>query len=76
MVVQKKWHRDRNEIVFLTTDFDAHVQTHFSMAVVFEGIDETIRGKHPVVVLDTMASEVESVLIATEAECRTIGLIT
>jgi hypothetical protein len=75
MVVQKKWHRDRNEIVFMTTNYNIRANTEFSIAVAFENIDGAIRGKNPVGQLNAMAGEVERVLVATEAECRRIRLI-
>jgi hypothetical protein len=74
-VIQKKWHRDRNEIVFMTSDYGGQFETEFRIAVAFNEIDQTIRAKHPVGVLNTMAGEVERVLMAAEAECRRIGLI-
>jgi len=74
-----KWNRDKNEIVFLAirpgseiAGYDANV----SYTVALDDIDEIIEGQHPVAVLNAMAGEVERILMATEAECRRIGLIT
>lgn len=74
-VVHKMWKRDSNEIEFFTTDVDCRLETEFKLTVSFDDIHETVRGKHPVGVLDAMAGEVERVLMCTEAECRRIGLI-
>ena len=74
-VIQKKWHRDRNEIVFCTTSENVRLQAECRVAVAFDDIDQTIRGKHPVGVLNAMAGEVEHVLVCAEAECRRIGLL-
>jgi hypothetical protein len=74
-----KWDRDKNEIVFLAIGPDSEIagyDANVSYTVAFDDIDDLIKGQHPVAVLNAMASEVERILRATEAECRRIGLIT
>jgi hypothetical protein len=73
--VLKKWHRERHDIVFANSaDPDVRYDANFAFTVAFDDIDETIRGKNPVSVLNAMAGEVERVLVGTEVECRRIGL--
>jgi hypothetical protein len=71
------WDREKNEIEFLRTRATNKVQYNIDIAftVALDNVSDVVRGQHPVAVLRTMAGVVESVLMATEAECRRIGLI-
>lgn len=51
------------------------LQFNVAFTVAFDDVDEVIRGQNPVGVLRTMTGEVERILVATERECRRIGLI-
>lgn len=48
---------------------------HFAFEVGFDNVNEMVRGRNPVKTLNSMADEVESIVKATESECRQIGLI-
>ncbi len=73
-----KWDPDKHEIVFDRSDpmtivhFD--IDKNFKISVAIESID-VIRDEPAVGVLLDMASIVENILMATEAECRRMGLI-
>jgi hypothetical protein len=71
------WNSEKNEIVFLVVSGKANISynANITFSVALDGVDQVIRGQHPVTVLRTMTGEVERVLMATEAECRRIGLI-
>jgi hypothetical protein len=71
------WLRDKNQIVFLRTapETDISYNGNLSFSVALDDVDEVIRGQPPAATLRAMAGEVESVLMATEAECRRLGLI-
>jgi hypothetical protein len=71
------WDRTKNEIILFTTgpetenieyDFDVHI------FVTFDNI-EIVLGKPAVGVLYAFAGEVESILMALEAECRRLGFV-
>lgn len=66
-----------NEIVFLRVGLNAKVSYDVNVAfsVALDNVAGVVNGQHPVAALDAMRSEVESVLMATEAECRRIGLV-
>jgi len=76
-ILPPQWDREKNEIVFLSAGHGSQISydANVSYTVALDDIDEIIRGQHPVAVLNAMASEVERVLMTTEAECRRIGLI-
>lgn len=71
------WDRETHEIKLARIgpqgQFEEYLNTSF--AIVLDDVDDVIRGQQPVSVLNAMAGEVERVLMATEAECRRIGLI-
>lgn len=73
------WDREKNEITLARiTDpsgVDGQLNFNGTFAVALDDVDEVIRGQNPVAVLRTMVGEVERVLVATERECRRIGLI-
>jgi len=66
-----------NEIVFLRTGPDTKVSYDVAVAfsVALDDIADVVKGQHPVAALNAMASEIERILMATEAECRRIGLL-
>jgi hypothetical protein len=70
------WDSAKNEIIFAHSPvgipFDYNFQ--LSVAIAFDEID-TLRGQPAIAVLDTVSSEVERILMATEAECRRLGFI-
>ena len=73
-----KWDPEKHEIIFDRThpltdlQFDADSDLKFSVAV--EAI-EVVRSEPLIGILNNMALEVESILLATEAECRRVGFI-
>jgi hypothetical protein len=73
------WDSEKNEMIFARFP-DGAIQGNPNFNVTFgvalDDVDEVIRGQHPVKVLRSMTGEVEYVLMATERECRSIGLIT
>jgi hypothetical protein len=72
-----KWDRTKNELVFAYMPSRLKFKGEFNVAftVALDDVDETVSGQHPIAALNAMAGIVESVLVATEAECRRIGLI-
>lgn len=72
-----EWDAERHELVFLRTggQSDIGYDANISIDITLDDVDEVIRTQHPVAVLDAMGSEVQSVLMAAEAECRRLGLI-
>jgi hypothetical protein len=71
------WDPDKNEIVFLRIGPGSNARYNLKLApsVILDDVDRALRGQDPVAVLNAMASECERVLVATEAECRRIGLV-
>lgn len=71
------WDRGKNEIVFAITSPDAKIEYNIkgSYCISFDEI-EVIRGHPAAHILDAMASEVEGIVMAIEAEARRIGLVT
>jgi hypothetical protein len=70
------WDSEKNEIVFARVHpgGELNYNVHFAFKVAFGEID--LVGHHQVVaVLRIMSSEVKSILVATEAECRRLGFI-
>lgn len=71
-----RWNREKNEIVFAITGpgakFEYDVKGSFCIS--FDEI-ETIRGYPAATILREMASEVECLVSAIEAEARRIGLV-
>jgi len=43
--------------------------------IAIDHTEDIIRGQHPITLLDAMANEIERVGMATEAECRRLGLL-
>lgn len=70
-----EWDREKNEVIWLRSEMEGTYNLDFTVGVAFDNTIELIGGHAPVAVLNTMARVVESVLMATEAECRRIGLI-
>jgi hypothetical protein len=72
------WDSDKNEMEFARFP-DGAIQgnPNFNVAftVALDEVDEVIRGENPIQVLRAMVGEVERVLVATERECRRIGLV-
>jgi hypothetical protein len=67
---------DQNEVILGTSrgpDFEA--KREFTYSIVVRDAEEIINGQAPIPLLNALSSEVERVLMATEAECRRIGLI-
>jgi hypothetical protein len=73
-----RWDSEKNEIAFARFP-DGAIQgnPNFNLAftVTLDDVDEVIRGQNPIQVLRAMTGEVERILVATERECRRIGLI-
>ena len=67
----------KNEIVMMRAAPDAKLQYDANVAftVTFNDELDIVRGHEPVVLLRAMAAEVERILVATEAECRRIGIV-
>ena len=74
----QRWDSEKNELEFARFP-DGAIQgnPNFNVAftVALDDVDEVIRGQHPIQMLRAMTGEVERVLVATERECRRIGLI-
>jgi hypothetical protein len=74
----QRWDSEKNEMEFARFP-DGAIQgnPNFNVAftVALDDVDEVIRGQHPIKVLRAMTGEVERILVATERECRRIGLI-
>lgn len=70
------WNREKNEIVFAITapDTELEYDVKGSFCISFDEI-EIIRGLPAVTILREMASEVECLVMATEAEARRLGLV-
>jgi hypothetical protein len=75
--VALEWDRDKNELAMVRGPLDLEIRLNATLAfsILFDPAHEVIGGQHPVAALRTMAREVERILMATEAECRRIGLI-
>jgi hypothetical protein len=73
-----RWDRNKHELVFAYMPSRFHFKGDFNVTftVALDDVDEVIRGQHPVTALNAMAGVVESILVATEAECRQLGLAT
>jgi hypothetical protein len=73
------WDYEKNEITLARIADPSMIQGHLNFngtfTVALDDVDEVIRGQHPVKVLRAMTGQVECVLMATEKECRRIGLI-
>jgi hypothetical protein len=65
------WDPDKYEMTLLTvpSGLDPHISGHFAFSVAIESI-ETLAGKQAIGVVEAMRDEVQSVLVATERECR------
>jgi hypothetical protein len=70
------WNREKNEIVFASTtpDTELDYNIQFSFFVAFGEVDG-IGGKPAIPVLNTIAGDVNRIVIAVEAEAKRIGLI-
>lgn len=77
LTLSNRWDAQKFEVLLIRAALDAEVQfdTNFTFALAFDQSIEAVKGKGPVAALNTMADEVERVLVATEAECRKMGLI-
>ena len=71
------WNSERNEIVFATTGLDTKFQydLNISFFVAFGDVDE-IGGEPAIPLLNAIASEVNRIVLAVEAEAKRIGLCT
>jgi hypothetical protein len=75
-VPQLIWDRRKNEIIYLIVPANPTPLTNPDVVITLNiAFDEIIGGKTAVAVLRDMASEVDRILLATEAEARMIGLI-
>ncbi len=77
--IRRRWDSEKNEMEFArwpegALQGDPNFQVTFG--VTLGDVDQVIRGQEPVMMLYIMTNAVNSVLMATEAECRRIGLIT
>jgi hypothetical protein len=70
------WDPDKYEITLarLPLNTSTNYEANVSLNIAIEGI-EALRGKPAVAVLSDMMSVVDSILSATEAECRRLGLL-
>jgi hypothetical protein len=77
MTLRPTWDREKYELILLRVPPGTQVQYNvdLKLAIALDDVDEVLRGQRPVGLLRTMTAEVERVLMATEAECRRIGLI-
>jgi hypothetical protein len=73
---QPVWDSTKNEIVLIEVPLDTKIDydLEFFTLVVFDEI-QIVRGQQVLGILNTLASEVERVLLAIEAEARRIGII-
>jgi hypothetical protein len=71
------WDPLNNEVTYIRAGLKTEIDynTNFTVAIAFDDAQEVIGGQHPVAVMETMAREVERVLMATEAECRRLGFV-
>jgi hypothetical protein len=75
----QRWDSEKNEMEFARfPDGAIHGNPNFNVAftIALDDVDEVIRGQHPVKALRAMTGEVERILVASERECRRIGLVT
>jgi hypothetical protein len=72
------WSSEKNEMEFARFP-DGAIQGNprfdVSFNVALDDVDEVIRGQNPIEVLRAMTGEVERILVASERECRRIGLV-
>ena len=73
----KGWDPDKPEMILVTVPagLDPQVRGHFGFQVAISDI-EVLRRRPTIEVLNDMTSIVESILMATEAECRRLRFIT
>lgn len=74
-VPQLEWNRRKNEIVYLIIGPTTLIEPNMDITINI-AFEEIIGGNTALAVLNDMASIVESILLATEAEARRLGLIT
>jgi hypothetical protein len=68
----------KQEITFLRVRSEGQhlkYEVNITPTIAIDHSEEIIRGQHPISLLDAMRGEVERVCMATEAECRRMGLI-
>lgn len=72
-----RWDREKNEIIFAISAPGTKIKYEVkgSFCISFDEI-ETIRGYPAAHILSAMASEVERIVVAIEAEARRMGLVT
>ena len=76
-VPQLIWDRRKNEIIYLIVPANPIPLTYTNIVITFNiAFNEIIGGKTALTVLRDMASIVEGIILATEAEARRIGLVT
>ena len=77
IVPQLIWDRRKNEIVYLIVPITQPEASTYTNVVITLHIafDEIIGGKTAFALLNTMASIVESILVATEGEARRLGIV-
>jgi hypothetical protein len=70
------WDAEKREMTLVTvpSGMDPRISGNFFFSMAIDGID-TLSGQHAVHVIEEMCSLVERVLLATEAECRSLGLV-
>lgn len=68
---------EKNQVILgkIAPNPDRGTNTKITYAIVFDHPSEIINRQNPVAFLDTARCEVERVLMATEMECRRVGLI-
>jgi hypothetical protein len=72
-----RWNAEEREIEILGqgANLDLSDQKNFAFDITFDHVEHFNRGSEAVALLSGMASEVQRVLMATEAECRRLGFI-
>jgi len=79
MTIHPRWDSENHQMIIASVPDPSQIkgQPQFNVAftIAFDDVDEVIRGQNPITVLRAMTGEVERVLLATERECRRIGLV-
>jgi hypothetical protein len=75
-LLSPKWDREKNEIVFAKSNSEAKFKYDFELSLSISfGEVEVVGGQPVLAVIRAFTSKVESIVNATEAEARRIGLI-
>jgi hypothetical protein len=74
--ILKSWDREKQEVELLSIGPDgyAHYDVQIAFFIAF-GKVPVVEGQPVLAVLNALISKVESIILATEAECRRIGLL-